>query len=127
MPSSAHFSHTGKAAVFDRLLDVGRQQLVGAQPQLLHRVLQPFHRIGQKGCVVGKADEAIGMPTAHLGQMVVAAAGDKADGADAVLVQFLDPAPRLLAVARMRAGRLRLRKAPHAPPMFAVRAGSAPA
>ena len=83
-------------------------------------VVEPFDRVGQEGCVMRKADEAVRKPTADFGQVFVAAAGDETDAVDAVRVQLFDPAPGLRAVAGVVFLLLRCGKSPHAAPMLAV-------
>ena len=112
--------HGPDGFVLNRLLDHRSQQFVAPQTQHPHRVVQLFHCVGQEGAVVGKADELVGIPATDFGQMLVAPAGDKTDGAHAVGLQILRPAPGLLLVAGMGFLRLRFGEVPHAPPLLAV-------
>ena len=73
--------------------------------------------------MVGKADEAVGVPTANLGEMLVIAAGDEADGSNAVAIQLLYPALGLNFVTGVIRRLLGQWKIPHASPMFSIGAG----
>ena len=70
--------------------------------------------------MVGKANESVRMQGTDPGQVVVAAAGNETHRADAVGLQFLQPAVRLDLVPGMVRGGFRSWEIPHAPPLCTV-------